>query len=150
MTIEELRVEDYDDAYRLWKSATGIGLSSADSREAIGRYMARNPGMSSAAREGGRLVGAVLAGHDGRRGFLHHLAVAADRRGRGTGRALVERSLERLKAEGIAKCHIFLMSDNEQGRGFWQAVGWQPRADIGVCSRSLDAPEPEGGRLSGA
>ncbi len=137
MTIDALRLEDYDDAYRLWKGTKGIGLSSADSREAIGRYLARNPGMSSAARDGGRLVGAVLAGHDGRRGFLHHLAVAADRRGQGTGRALVERSLERLKAEGIAKCHIFLMKDNDEGRGFWEAVGWKPRIDIGVCSRDL-------------
>lgn len=145
MTIDELRLEDYDDAYRLWESAKGIGLSSADSRDAIARYLARNPGMSSAARADGRLVGAVLAGHDGRRGFLHHLAVAADRRGRGTGRALVERSLERLKALGIAKCHIFLMNDNDQGRGFWTAIGWQPRSDIGICSRSLEqGPAPAG------
>lgn len=139
MTIDELRMDDYDAAYRLWENTRGIGLSSADSREAIGRYLARNPGISSAAREGGRLVGALLAGHDGRRGFLHHLVVAADQRGRGAGAALVQRSLERLKAEGIAKCHIFLMNDNEQGRGFWKAVGWQPRTDIAVCSRSLDA-----------
>ncbi len=138
MTIDALRLEDYEDAYALWKGSQGIGLSSADSREAIARYLARNPGMSSAARDGGRLVGAVLAGHDGRRGFLHHLAVAADRRGAGTGRALVERSLRLLKAEGIAKCHIFLMKDNDDGRGFWQAVGWKPRADIGVCSRDLE------------
>jgi putative acetyltransferase len=138
MTIDALTLEDYDDARRLWEGAKGIGLSSADSREAIARYLARNPGMSSAARDGRRLVGAVLAGHDGRRGFLHHLVVAADRRGEGTGRALVERSLRRLKAEGIAKCHIFLMQDNEEGKGFWAAVGWLPRADIGVCSRGLE------------
>jgi putative acetyltransferase len=138
MTIDELRLEDYEDARRLWEGSQGIGLSSADSREAIARYLARNPGLSSAARDGVRLVGAVLAGHDGRRGFLHHLAVAADRRGAGTGRALVERSLRLLKAEGIAKCHIFLMKDNDDGRGFWQAVGWQPRTDIGVCSRDLE------------
>jgi len=138
MTIDELRLEDYDDAYRLWQGAAGIGLSSADSREAIGRYLARNPGMSSAARDGSGLVGAVLAGHDGRRGFLHHLVVVAEERGRGTGRALVERSLERLKAEGIAKAHVFLMNENRSGRGFWEAVGWQPRSDIGVCSRDLE------------
>jgi putative acetyltransferase len=150
MTIDELRLEDYDDALALWKSAEGIGLSSADSREAIGRYLLRNPGMSSAARSGGRLVGAVLAGHDGRRGFLHHLAVAADRRGRGLGRVLVERSLERLRGEGIAKCHIFLMKSNEKGRGFWEAVGWQPRSDIGVCSRSLEGEEPPARRATGA
>lgn len=138
MTIDELRLEDYEDAYRLWEGAEGIGLSSADSREAIGSYLARNPGLSSAAREDGRLVGAVLAGHDGRRGFLHHLVVAADQRGRGTGRALVERSLARLAAAGMAKCHIFLMKENDRGRGFWLATGWQERSDIGVCSRSLD------------
>ncbi len=139
MTIDELRLEDYDDAYRLWEGAEGIGLSSADSRQAIGAYLARNPGISSAAREGGRLVGALLAGHDGRRGYLHHLVVAADRRGRGIGRALVERSLARLAAEGIAKCHIFLIKGNDRGRGFWLHVGWQERSDIGVCSRSLEA-----------
>jgi N-acetylglutamate synthase len=142
MMIDELRPEDYDDAYRLWDGTPGIGLSAADSREAIAAYLARNPGLSAAARADGRLVGVVLAGHDGRRGYLHHLVVAPERRGQGLGRALVDRALRKLKAAGMAKCHIFLMSDNAEGRRFWESVGWAPRADIGVCSRSLDDVPP--------
>jgi len=141
MTIDELRLEDYEDVYRLWEGTKGIGLSSGDSRGAIARYLRRNAGVSSAAHSGGRLVGAVLAGHDGRRGYLHHLVVSPDARGRGLGRALVARSLQRLKAEGIAKCHIFLMKDNDAGAGFWNAVGWEARTDIGIFSRPLDDAE---------
>lgn len=139
MQIDELRLADYEDAYALWSRIEGMGLSGADAREPISRYLERNPGMSSAARIGGRLVGTVLAGHDGRRGYLHHAAVDPGFRGRGVGRAVVSRAIERLAAEGIDRCHIFIFSTNATGQAFWRAVGWRERTDLKVYSRDTKA-----------
>ena len=87
--------------------------------------------------EAGRVVAAVLCGHDGRRGYLHHLAVRPSCRGRGIGRRLVETCLAALQADGIQKCHVFVFMDNPQGVDFWMHLGWTPRADIGVVSIDL-------------
>src|SRR4030042_585504 len=101
MIIDALDIADYETAYALWQRTEGMGLSIADTRQAIQRYLERNPGMSTAARLDGRLVATALAGHDGRRGYLHHAAVDPAYRGRGIGRAVVERSLSMLRAAGI-------------------------------------------------
>jgi ribosomal protein S18 acetylase RimI-like enzyme len=135
MQIDELRLSDYEEAYALWSRIEGMGLSGADAREPMARYLQRNPGMSSAARIGGRLVATVLAGHDGRRGYLHHTAVDPAFRGRGIGRSVVERSIERLALEGIDRCHLFIFATNAEGQAFWRAVGWRERADLKLYSR---------------
>ena len=90
MTIRAMHMEDYDAVYALWLESTGMGLNDYDdSREGIGRYLRRNPESCFVAEDDGAIVGAVLAGHDGRRGHLNHLAVAPERRRQGLGRALV-------------------------------------------------------------
>ena len=128
-------LDDYDEVVGLWRACTGIGLrAECDSREAIGRYLARNPGTSFVARADGSLAGAVLAGHDGRRGFLHHLAVHPALRRRGIGRRLVGLCLEALAREGIAKVHIFVFRDNVVGREFWEACGWRCRQELDILS----------------
>ena len=80
------------------------------------------------------MIGAVLCGHDGRRGYLNHLAVARDHRGRGIGRALVAASLARLRAIGIGRCNLLVFEDNAQGKEFWRHLGWQERANWGIFS----------------
>lgn len=128
--ISEMQMEDYEEVIALWKKAEGVSLSQADERQNIGRFLIRNPGMSFVARHNDRIVGAVLAGHDGRRGFLHHLAVASEYRNHGIGRILVEKALARIQAEGIGKCHVFIHVENTTGQAFWQAVGWAERNDL--------------------
>jgi N-acetylglutamate synthase len=129
--------DHYDAAYSLWKSSEGIGLSDADSRENITRFLAHNPGMSFVAMEEGRLVGAVLCGNDGRRGYLHHLAVAGSHRRRGIGRALADSSLAACAAAGLRKCHIFVMAGNREGRDFWKGIGWEERTTLLIMSRDI-------------
>ncbi len=137
--IREMTIADYDDAIALWRATEGMGLSAADSREAIARYLARNPGMCFVARcEDGFLSGAVLCGHDGRRGYLHHLAVHTACRGHGLGRQLAERCLSALRAEGIDKCHLFVKRDNQSGQAFWQQTGWYERVDLVLMSKDID------------
>lgn len=136
--IREMTAGDYDRVVELWNETPGLGLSGADTRESITRYLARNPGMSLVARLGGELVGTVLCGHDGRRGYIHHLAVKAGFRRRGLGRELVRRCLLKLREQKIEKCHLFSMVDNAAGLQFWTAAGWTRRQDICVVSRDLD------------
>jgi len=138
LRIDPLTMSDYDEVFRLWKSCEGIGLSDADSFDSIRLYLERNPGMSHVARTGGRVVGAVLSGHDGRRGFLHHLAVHPKCRKRGVGRLLAGRCLEALRAAGIQKCHLMIYASNESGIAFWERIGWTFREDIGLMSITLD------------
>lgn len=138
MDIFTLCIEDYDEVMALWQATEGVGLSKADEPEAIRRYLERNPGMSFVARgEDGALLGAVLSGHDGRRGFLHHLAVHPDCRGQGIGRALVERCMEALANEGIDKCHLFVFKNNYTGRTFWEKTGWSERTTLVLYSKDI-------------
>jgi putative acetyltransferase len=127
--------DDYDEVIALWQATNGLGLNEADSRENIHAYLARNPGLSLVARCDGKVIGAVLCGHDGRRGYLHHLAVAAPYRRNGIGARLVASCLTSLAAIGIQKCNLFLFADNEPGERFWKASGWIERTELKVMSK---------------
>jgi len=131
-------IELYDDVLALWQQCGGVGLSGADARESIQSYVARNPGMSFVATADGSVVAAVLAGHDGRRGYIHHLAVHPSHRRRGLGRQLVDKCLQVLRDAGIQKCHIMIFNENSEGINFWKSVGWTPRTDVSVISKSIE------------
>lgn len=135
--IRALVIEDYDQVIQLWSVCEGIGLSAADSRERIAAYLERNPGCSFTAWEDGRLVGAVLSGHDGRRGYLHHLAVDIALRGKGIGQALAQRCLDALARQGIDKVHIFVYNTNANALAFWKHNGWQVRDHLVLMSIDL-------------
>jgi putative acetyltransferase len=136
-TIREMTDRDYDAVHALWKATPGIGLSEADERGNIASFLAYNRGLSFVAETGASLAGAVLGSFDGRRGYLHHLAVAPGRRRAGIGRTLVARSLEALRARGVRRCHIFVMADNADGQRFWERVGWFRRHDLLVMSKDV-------------
>jgi len=138
--IAPLTIAAYDDVLTLWRQCEGIGLSEADSRESIQAYLQRNPGMSFLATADGDPVGAVLCGHDGRRGYVHHLAVHPRFRRRGIGRQLVDQCLRALQQAGIQKCHLFIFNLNRDGIAFWKDVGWTPRGDISVISKTIEPP----------
>ena len=130
--------DDYDAVVALWRESEGIGLSQADEPAAIARYLERNPGMSYVAVDSELVVGAVLCGHDGRRGFIHHLAVRPTHRRRGIGEGLAGRCEEALRREGIDKCHLFVMGGNAPANGFWQRLGWKQRDDLLLMSKMID------------
>ncbi|MBN2711562.1 MAG: GNAT family N-acetyltransferase [Planctomycetes bacterium] len=114
----------YDAVLRLWEETENIAVGESDSRENIERYLARNPGLSLVAIDGEVVVGGILCGHDGRRGFIWHLAVDGNCRGRGVGRELAERCLKSLADEKIEKCYIIVLENNEKGKAFWDRIGW--------------------------
>ncbi len=130
ITIRSMTLDDYNAVIELMRSTPGISLRDADSREATARYLERNPGMSFVAEAGGALCGCVMCGHDGRRGYLQHLIVLPEYRGRGIAHELVERCLECLDALGIYKCHLDVMKSNEAAGRYWHRQGWTLREDI--------------------
>lgn len=135
--IKPMTLADYDDVLRLWQNAEGVGLGESDTRPAIGSYLKRNRGMSFVAREGGELVGAILCGHDGRRGCLYHLAVAPSHRRKGLGTKLVDRSIAELQRCGILICNIFVYNHNADGERFWRKNGWKKRRDLCMAQKAL-------------
>lgn len=135
--IREMHMDDYPDMIVLWSRTPGIGLSDADSESEIRNFLLRNPGLSYCWKEEGSLIGTILCGHDGRRGYLYHTAVSEEHRGKGIGRALVEKSLQQLREQGVHKCHLFVFADNESGNAFWESAGWIKRKDILVYSLNI-------------
>jgi len=140
--IRPFILADYDQVRALWEASEGLGLhDDVDSRAGIASYLTRNPGLSSVAWDTDRIVGAVLAGHDGRRGYLHHLAVHPSARRAGLGRRLVQASLDALHREGIAKAHIFVFRENAAGQVFWESCGWRRREELDIMS--IEIPEED-------
>jgi ribosomal protein S18 acetylase RimI-like enzyme len=127
--------EDIPAALALWQGLPGIGLRDADNPASLAKYLRRNPGCSFVAlNDAGELVGVSLAGHDGRRGYLHHVAVVEACRKRGLGRELFERCASALKAEGIEKLNFWVKADNVTGLAFWKRLGGRERADLVTVS----------------
>ena len=133
--IREMTKHDYEEVLALWQTSEGVGLSEADWEESIARYLHRNPGLSFVAHDGEQLVGAILCGHDGRRGYIHHLAVSESHRRQGLGRSLVARCLSALRQDGIDKCHIFVFADNQDTIAFWKSIGWTQRVELVMMSQ---------------
>ena len=132
--IRPMTIDDYDEIFAMWQITTKRALSEADSRENIDFYLKRNPGMSQVAVVDGKIVGTVLCGHDGRRGFIHHMAVAENYRRHNIAKKMAKTALDALSNEGISKTHIFCYTNNNLGQSFWTALGWQKRDDVFVFS----------------
>jgi len=152
MNIETMTMDHYDSVYALWISTPGMGLNNLDdSREGIQKYLERNPSTCFVAVEQGRVVGVILSGHDGRRGFIYHTAVAVADRGKGIGRTLVERALAALRVEGINKVALVVYGNNNIGNGFWEALRFDSRSDLTyrnkvIAERPMQVMDPASGR----
>jgi N-acetylglutamate synthase len=140
--IAPMLPEEYPEVRTLWESTSGVGLDASDAEPGIVAYLERNPGLCLVARGGAAgghaIIGAVLCGHDGRRGYLSHLTVAAEHRGQGIARQLIERCLDQLRESGILKCSIHVFSDNDEGIAFWKQLGYHVRGDVTVMQRAVE------------
>jgi len=125
VTTREFVMADYDQAVALWARIEGVEICEGDSREEISAYLKRNPGLSRVAEVDGVMVGAALSGHDGRRGWIYHLAVAQDHRGSGVGKLLVDDCVGGLRKAGVKRAIILVAGDNPAGRQFWLRNGWE-------------------------
>ncbi len=130
---------DCRETLEFWSVVPGLKLwpEGEDSPEAIKHFINRNPGLSFIARQNGRIVGALLCGHDGRRGSIYHLAVAPQARFRGIGKQLLELSLEQLRQSGIRKCRLFVLEGNRTAELFYHKLGWQAESAARPYAKSL-------------
>ena len=142
MPIHIMTIDDYDEIYALWAASLASMRPALDSREAVERFLRRNPGLSVIAREGDRLVGSILCGHDGRCGYLYHVAVDAAHRRAGVGQAMVNACLAALRAEGITNCALVTFKTNALGNAFWPSQGFQLHDNVGFYWRDEnDTPD---------
>lgn len=133
-----MTVADIPGALALWRATEGMGLGDSDRPERLAAFLERNPELSAVAVSGdGALLGAVLCGDDGRRGYLHHLAVVRERRNQGIARALLAHCFAGLAAREIEKCNIFLLADNVDGERFWRREGWVVRDNLKVMQKNV-------------
>ena len=137
--IRVMTINDYDQVYELWSKIKGFGIRSIDdSREGIERFLKRNPTTSVVSEEDGKIVGAILCGHDGRRGCFYHVCVDEAYRMRGIGKSMVVFAMEALKEEKINKVSLIAFTKNDMGNAFWNEIGWTKREDLNYYDFTLN------------
>ena len=142
--VRLMTVEDYDQVRALWMTIKGFAIRSIDdSREGVERFLRRNPTTSVVAVEDERVVGAILCGHDGRRGCLYHVCVDPEYRRRGIGKAMVVFCMDALKKEKINKVSLIAFTKNDIGNAFWHSVGWKQREDLNYYDFVLNSENIE-------
>ena len=131
MKIRKMIIDDYDGIYQLWLNTPGMGLNTLDdSKEGIDKYLKRNPDTSFVAETDGEIIGVIMGGHDGRRGFIYHTAVKVSERCSGIGSKLVDSVMDALEKERIHKVALVVYSKNETGNKFWENRGFTTREDL--------------------
>ncbi len=136
--IRLMKPDDHEQAYRIWKSSPGVNLTLADTKPYIKFYLRRNPGLSFVAVDKkGKVIGTVLAGYDGRRGYIYHVTVVKNQRGKGIGSKLMEKCLAKLKKAGMERCSILVDTKNKEAKKFWEKQGWYYRKDLVMMQKNI-------------
>jgi len=126
IVFEAMRMEDADEARALWIGIPELGMNpSLDTPERLRIYLERNPGFSTVARMEGRIIGAVMCGHDGRRGSIYFTGVREEFRRQGIATRMVKRTLDALREAGLTTAFLFTFEKNKQAQAFWQGAGWE-------------------------
>ncbi len=142
MKYRLMTIDDYDEVYKMWMSCKGMGFNDVDdSKEGIKRYLDRNPNTSFVSERltccGKIITGAILCGHDGRRGIIQHTCVHPNYRHQGIGEELVAHALEALKTEKISKVLLVAFKHNEGANAFWEKQGFTVREDLNYRNKAL-------------
>lgn len=147
MQIREMILDDYDDVYTLWINTENIGLRSLDdSKEGIGCFLKRNPHTNFVAIIDKKIIGVIICGNDGRRGYIYHTVVHKNFRNQGIATQLVNTAVEALQKENITRVCLNVMKTNEQGKSFWINRDWTEKDFLGFYSKSITDKEnkPQG------
>ena len=142
--IRAMTLEDYENVHALWMKIKGFAIRSIDdSKEGVERFLNRNPGISVVAEEDGKIVGAILCGHDGRRGCMYHVCVDPEYRLKGIGKSMVVFAMEALRKEKINKVSLIAFTKNDVGNAFWKELGWTGRKDLNYYDFTLNTANIE-------
>ena len=134
VVIREIHPSDFEALTAFWAKIDGIELDESETQERFRFFLARNEGKSFLAIDSEAIIGTCLASHNGRRGFLNHLAVAPGHRGKGLALMQVDRCLQKLQADGIRRIYAVLLEDNVEGQAFWEHIGWSRHHDYVMMS----------------
>ncbi len=138
MTIRTMLKDDYDKVYDLWINTSGMGLNTIDdSREGIEKYLDRNPTTCFVAEDDGKIIGVIIAGHDGRRGYIYHTAVQDNYRRKGIATKLLDVATKALNDLGIVKVALVVFGRNSGGNAFWENQGFTTREDLIYRNKAL-------------
>lgn len=139
MNIRKMLIDDYDEVYALWMLCTGMGLNGIDdSKEGIGKFLNRNLDTCFVAEIANKVVGVIIVGNDGRRGYIYHTAVNPQYRKQGIGQQLVDTAIQALKQQcGINKVALVVFAKNENGNAFWEKQGFTVREDLVYRNKAL-------------
>lgn len=139
MEIRTMVIEDYENAYKLWTNTKGMGMRSLDdSKDGITKFLKRNPTTNFVATNDDEIIGVILSGHDGRRGYIYHAAVNENCRKQGIGTNLLEAVYKSMKEEGINKVALVVFKTNAIGNAFWKSSGLEERVDLNYFNMSLN------------
>lgn len=126
--IRRMTITDYEGIFALWKNTEGMGLRSLDdSVQGISAFLKRNPTTNFVALDNDEIIGAILCGHDGRRGYIYHTVVKENCRRRGIATELIESAVSALQKEGITRVCLNVMETNVIGKSFWESRGWEKK-----------------------
>ncbi|MBO5343999.1 MAG: GNAT family N-acetyltransferase [Ruminococcus sp.] len=134
--IRVMTIADFDGICEVWKNHEGTNPVD-DSAEGFAKYIRRNPTTSFVAEDNGKIVGTILAGHDGRRGLFHHVSVLPEYQKQGIGKMLVDNAMDALEKEGITKVLLVVFKDNDNGNAFWEHIGFTKRDDLFYRNKSI-------------
>ena len=138
MKIRTMTINDHERVYSLWLNTPNMGLNNLDdSKDGIARYLKRNPNTCFVAEKDGNIIGVILSGHDGRRGFIYHVAVMQSEQQQGVGTALVKTAMSALEREGINKVALVVFNKNEKGNSFWESQGFSRRHDLFYRNKAI-------------
>ena len=133
-----MTIKDYEKVYMLWLSCAGMGLNNLDdSKEGIDKFLKRNPDTCFVAEDSENIVGVIMAGNDGRRGYIYHTAVDPVHRNQGIGTKLVDAVMDALKKNGIHKVALVIFDRNKDGNGFWDSIGFCARDDLVYRNKAI-------------
>ena len=142
--VRTMTIDDYEEVSLLWHKIKGFSIRSIDdSREGVARFLKRNPDSSVVAVEDSRVVGAILCGHDGRRGCMYHVCVDPEYRMRGIGKSMVVFAMNAMKKENISKVSLIAFTKNDVGNKFWRCIGWTKREDLNYYDFVLNSENIE-------
>ncbi|MBD5132007.1 MAG: GNAT family N-acetyltransferase [Clostridiales bacterium] len=138
MEIRKMKITDYEEVYALWTSCAGMGLNNLDdSKDGINKFLERNPETCFVALVDGLIVGVIIVGTDGRRGYIYHTSVRSDYRKHGIGKTLVDTALSAVKLLGINKVALVVFERNANGNKFWEKMGFSKREDLVYRNKTL-------------
>ena len=133
MKIEKFTMDLYEEIVMLWRKA-GISVGSSDTREEIEIVLQRNPNLFLIGKIHNKVIGVVIGGFDGRRGYVHHLAVDPDYQKKGYGKMIMDELIEKFRKIGVHKIHLFIEKYNKNVVEFYRYLGWDIRDDLIMMS----------------